>query len=105
MSKCYDIPKFEGKVLYDNFEVHYVGEFREDVSGNTYCEQIEENEPNVAINTFWTVYGHVPNDDNKSVPKGGIEAISDFHNKDLAYELCDFLNALLDKANIGKNVR
>ena len=57
------------------------------------------------VNIFYTVYGHVPNDDNKAVPKGGIEAISDFHNKDLAYALCDFLNALLDKANIGKNVR
>ena len=93
------------KILYDNFEVHYVAEYK--IEGRNFCEQIEADEPQseFEINRFYTVYGHVPNDNNKSIPKGGIEAISDFHNKALAYELCDFLNSLLDKANIGIEYR
>jgi hypothetical protein len=93
------------KILYDNFEVHRVGEFLIEGEG-TYCEQIEEDdEAPDAVNIFYTVYGHVPNDENQNVPKGGIEAISDFQNKELAQEMCDFLNGLLDKANIGVEFR
>ena len=85
------------KIMYDNFEVQYVGEFN-DGNGGTFMSPIfYESEKSEAINTFYTVYGHVATE-LKHIPKGGVEALSDFSNQDLANQLCNFLNHLLEKA-------
>lgn len=85
------------KTLYDGFEVQLVGEFNN--GGDNFCESIEfadDREAMIeeAIQTFWTVYGHLP--------EGGVEAIADFHSEKDADRLCDFLNHLLKKAGLKR---
>ena len=77
------------KMLYDNFELQECAEFI-DENFNTCIESVfDDGDKENAINVFWTIYGHLP--------EGGVSALIDFQDEEIAREHLDFFNGLLNK--------
>ena len=75
-------------MLYDNFECSEVGEF-DFGDDTTFIQPIFPEDREEAIRTFWTVYGHLP--------EGGVLALMDFDDEEIAKEHAEFFNGLLNK--------
>ena len=87
----YTHTEWEPKINFDRFEVEKVAEYA-NPKGGTFCEAVTASNENDedAIRTFWTLYGHTPNQ--------GVEALIDNEDEDYIRALCVYFNGLIKKA-------